>query len=303
MQQGNIIKLPRVSVLMATYNGIDYLEEQIMSILSQKGVIISLFISDDCSDDDTVGLLKRYKKKYDNIFIVSKNKKFGSAARNFLSLLNDHDATNFDYIALADQDDIWLDSKIYRSINCFNKLNSSGYSSNVTSWKEPNNLKNKIIFDQKQTKYDFMFQGPGPGCSFVLKSDSAQKLILFIRSLSQSEVDQIWFHDWLIYAFFRFNNHKWHIDNESHILYRQHDSNVLGANEGNKASLKRMKLIYTKEYRQQILFLSKVIGYERHLPIFKFNLFNFCFILSPFKTRRKPLHGLILFILSVFRAF
>ena len=43
MQQGNIIKLPRVSVLMATYNGIDYLEEQIMSILSQKGVIISLY--------------------------------------------------------------------------------------------------------------------------------------------------------------------------------------------------------------------------------------------------------------------
>ena len=124
MQQGNIIKLPRVSVLMATYNGINYLDEQIMSILSQKGVIISLFISDDCSDDNTVGLLERYKKKYDNIFIVSKNKKFGSAARNFLSLLNDHDATKFDYIALADQDDIWLDSKIYRSINCFNKLNT-----------------------------------------------------------------------------------------------------------------------------------------------------------------------------------
>lgn len=164
-------------------------------------------------------------------------------------------------------------------------------------------IKDKIFFDQKQTPYDYIFQGRGPGYSFVLSSNSAKNFQEYLNKLPEESVGKVWFHDWFVYAFFRFNNLSWFLDNESHILFRQHDTNVLGAHKGIKTSFNRFISISSKEYRKQVIFLSKIIGYKVLLPLKKINILNYCLILSSFKARRKPIQTFILFISSLIRVF
>lgn len=57
-----------VAVLMSTYNGAEYLREQIESILQQKGVKVELYIRDDGSTDETLSILEEYNA-YDNIHV------------------------------------------------------------------------------------------------------------------------------------------------------------------------------------------------------------------------------------------
>lgn len=49
-----------VAVLMSTYNGENYIKEQIESIFNQKGVIVKLYVRDDGSKDRTLEILKDY---------------------------------------------------------------------------------------------------------------------------------------------------------------------------------------------------------------------------------------------------
>lgn len=58
-----------VAVLMSTYNGEKYLKEQIDSILAQKDVDVTLFIRDDGSSDNTIGICKEYVEKHKNIVL------------------------------------------------------------------------------------------------------------------------------------------------------------------------------------------------------------------------------------------
>ena len=74
----------RATVLMATYNGQNFIEEQINSINAQVGVQPEIFFSDDGSIDDTKKILAKYKNCFD---LTPKNLNCGSAA-NFLWLLN-----------------------------------------------------------------------------------------------------------------------------------------------------------------------------------------------------------------------
>lgn len=54
---------------MCTYNGAKYLEEQLDSIVNQSYPIYELIVQDDCSNDETVNILKRYKEKYSFVYI------------------------------------------------------------------------------------------------------------------------------------------------------------------------------------------------------------------------------------------
>ena len=55
--------MEKIDILMATYNGEKYLEEQIESILNQTYSNFRLIISDDCSTDRTCEILKEYYQK------------------------------------------------------------------------------------------------------------------------------------------------------------------------------------------------------------------------------------------------
>lgn len=103
--------IARVLVLMATYNGQEHLAEQLDSILNQEGVEVFVRVSDDCSTDNTFRILETYASEHDNIEIIY-NSTHQSKTRTIMQLVYDAPVESYDYIALANQDDIWLSGKL-----------------------------------------------------------------------------------------------------------------------------------------------------------------------------------------------
>ena len=106
---------PLVSIIMCTYNGEKYLDEQIDSILKQDYTAIELIIVDDRSTDNTWQKLNQWKELYPSISTCRNEINLGYN-KNFENALS---LANGDFIALADQDDIWLPQKITELINSF----------------------------------------------------------------------------------------------------------------------------------------------------------------------------------------
>ncbi len=74
---------PKVLVIMASYNGELYIENQIESILNQEQVDVNIFIQDDNSCPRNVKYLKKITHSNKNIFVKYNDRNFGSAGQNF----------------------------------------------------------------------------------------------------------------------------------------------------------------------------------------------------------------------------
>jgi len=102
------VKEPLISVALCTYNGAKYIKEQLDSIIGQSYKNLEIVIVDDVSTDQTFDIVSSYAKTdsrvkcYKNEHNLGFNKNFEKA----LSL------TTGDYIAISDQDDIWLPNKL-----------------------------------------------------------------------------------------------------------------------------------------------------------------------------------------------
>ena len=83
-----------VCVLMSTYNGEKYLEEQIDSILAQKGCKVQLLVRDDGSSDGTIGILQKYHEEGYLEYYTGENLK---PAKSFMDLL--YNAPKAEYYA------------------------------------------------------------------------------------------------------------------------------------------------------------------------------------------------------------
>ncbi len=95
-----------ISVCMATRNGEQYIEDQLASILGQLDPHDEVVISDDSSSDATLEIIRAFAD--DRIRLLTGNR-FFSPIYNFENALQH---ASGDIIALADQDDLWLDNKI-----------------------------------------------------------------------------------------------------------------------------------------------------------------------------------------------
>jgi len=299
--------LPQFAVLMATYNGAQWIEQQIESIFNQKLVKVDLYISDDCSKDETINVIEKYRNiNKCNIHYIDNNIDLSkrSSANNFFNLIKNVDSNKYDYISFCDQDDIWDNDKLYKSYRSIKNLNADCYSSNVTAfWDDNKKIYLKKSIDQNQ--YDYLFESAGPGCTYVITSLKYIELKNWIV-INQSKLNDIWFHDWLIYAFCRINEYKWVIESESTMQYRQHKTNVFGANTGFGLSRKnlnslfiRYKLVRSGEYRNKIINLIDVLDYSNwvSIRIKRFNLIDrFILAFNVTKFRKKKIDQMILFI-------
>jgi rhamnosyltransferase len=258
------IASPKVAVLLAAYNGMAFIDEQVKSILQQINVSVTLFISVDLSSDGTYEWCCNLADKDPRVIVLSYGERFGGAATNFYRLIRDVDFSDFDYVALSDQDDIWLEDKLITACNGINQNDVHGYSSNVTAfWAD--GRESVIDKAQAQRKYDYLFEAAGPGCTYVFLVEPLTKFKERMATQRQL-VNQITLHDWLLYAFFRAQGYRWLIDVNSKMRYRQHPSNQVGINKGLKAYLKRFELLKSGWYRQQVINISSFIQMET--PIF-----------------------------------
>lgn len=109
-----------VDILLASYNGENYIAEQLESILKQTWRDFRIIIRDDGSQDTTLSILRRYEAEYpDQIRVMENQPPTGAAKRNFFRLLHDSDG---EYVMFCDQDDIWNSDKIVLTMNEMNRL-------------------------------------------------------------------------------------------------------------------------------------------------------------------------------------
>jgi len=102
-----------VRVVMITYNGDQFFESQIDSILKQT-YLDAISIYDDCSKVDFVEKLLKISTGSSKIHLQRNNENLGVIPNIKLALSENHHAP---YIALADQDDVWLPEKLEKTYN------------------------------------------------------------------------------------------------------------------------------------------------------------------------------------------
>lgn len=105
-----------VSVALCTYNGEDYIEEQLESILNQTYDLYEIVVFDDDSGDNTASILQGYEDKFPDLFDINFNEKNLGVSRNFDRCIRHCEG---EVIAISDQDDIWHEEKIARQVKAF----------------------------------------------------------------------------------------------------------------------------------------------------------------------------------------
>ena len=101
-----------VSVIMPNYNGEKFLAETIESVLAQTYSNWELLITDDCSTDGSVALIRSFAEKDPRIKLFVQDENRGAAEARNRSLRE----ANGKWIAFLDSDDLWLPEKLERQI-------------------------------------------------------------------------------------------------------------------------------------------------------------------------------------------
>jgi rhamnosyltransferase len=286
VDRGTASGVPKTAVLLATHNGARFVREQIETILYQEGIDVTIFVSDDDSSDETLSVIESLRLSYGRIILLPRVGRLGSAGANFFRLIEQVDPETFSYFCLADQDDIWMRDKVSRAIDCMRESGASGYSGSVTA-RWPDGVSQLVDKGGARGCMDYMFEGPGPGCTFVMSDElyrAVRRLIVEKRAL----VSRVHYHDWLIYSFARWAGHAWFIDPVPKMVYRQHGGNDTGANAGVKALIFRASKIWSGWARDQVYLIADVCAYGDLLRArFSFGIGNILRLLRDLKEYRR----------------
>ena len=221
-------KNPKVQILLATYNGEKFLQEQLDSIVSQEYKLWELLIHDDGSVDNTISILNEYQRNYPKkVSILIDHKTFSSASKNFFHLIK-HRSKNANLYCLCDQDDIWHKYKLKKIIEVYKSkkvkqptLIYSDLSLINANGKLLEKSHDKLINYQKSsiTKNSTLYYNPVPGCTMSINSALADKI---------SYRKDMVMHDWWILLSAMYKNAALIYIKSPLVKYRQHSNNVLG---------------------------------------------------------------------------
>jgi glycosyltransferase involved in cell wall biosynthesis len=245
-EQQYFMTIPRVSVLLSSYNGARYIEDQVNSILSQRDVGITLYIRDDGSSDATVAIVSRLASLNSNIiFDVGDNIGFISSFFNLLAR-SDDDAH---YYAFADQDDFWLPEKLITGVMRLEARGGGAPAMYCSRTEYVNESLEHLSYSTEYEQEDIGFgnslvQNIATGCTIVINAN-AKKLVL-------TELPLICVvHDWWIYLVVSAFGVVVY-DPVSHIKYRQHAGNVIGASSSFvKNTIKRTRRFFSSAHQNR----------------------------------------------------
>lgn len=241
--------MDKVIVLMSSYNGQEFITEQIDSILNQTNADINLIIRDDGSTDNTLNILKNYRTVFPEKIEIIEGSNIGWRA-SFFKLIS-YAGTRYadhDFFAFADQDDIWLPDKTQRAIEKLNHYHDipSLYFSNLLYYKDGKNYGLIRKDDPPVTYKRCLVKNQATGCTVIF---NRELLIKLIKGLPEIPVA----HDYWSYMVACLCG-KVLRDEEAFILYRQHDNNQIGYKSGIinvwKRRFKNMRSLLTDRERE-----------------------------------------------------
>lgn len=211
-----------VCILMATYNGEDFLQEQLQSILRQTHTNWELYIGDDNSNDETLNIINCVAATDNRLHLVKfPDESTHGQLLNFKRLMNYIDSANYDYVMFADQDDIWYKTKIEHTLNFMLEVDH-GPTLVYTNFDENDkygNLKLRYdeLFQQKFELQQLLLQNWIMGCTMMINQD----LFLLGKNIPIEAEN----HDnWLALVALTYGKIKYLT--ESTMMHRIHENNV-----------------------------------------------------------------------------
>lgn len=219
--------MEKIDILMATYNGEKYLKEQIESILNQTYTDFNLLICDDCSSDNTIQILEEYSRKDSRIQIFSNETNQG-VVKNFENLLN---KVKCNYYMFADQDDVWKNDKIEKSVKKIEETQSDLVFCDLEVVDSKLNLINSSYWKQKgfykritkHNGFDALYlNNYVTGCTIIARSSRIKDILPLPKNAKYL------IHDYWIALMSSNYGHIDYID-EALIKYRQHENNEIGS--------------------------------------------------------------------------
>jgi len=256
-----------LSVALCTHNGSNYIEQQLCSLAEQSMLPAELVVCDDNSQDDTVEKIRRFSAMAPFKVRIYSNIPGLGVVKNFARAVS---LCSCEYIALCDQDDIWLPNKIETTMKkMFEVEASEGKDTPIlvhsdlkvvaqncqqiaASFMEYQSIKHL----NEQVINSLLVQNFVTGCTVILN----RALINRAMPLPQHVIMHDWWFAliaavWGRIAFVR----------ESTLLYRQHNLNVVGA-KGFFSINNIMKVFNLRKLDQGVanLFLQAVV-LSKHL--------------------------------------
>lgn len=178
----------RVSVCMATYNGQEYITEQVKSILAQLSSEDELIIVDDASKDSTLDVVRRFE---DPRIVLLCNKENMGYVASFEKAIS---ASKGEYIMLSDQDDVWLAGRVDTLVAALQAKDFA--ASNFTVFGGPANKYHKVQLKESDSRRwlanlitTWIGIRPYYGCTMAFTA-RAKKLILPFPGFLKETHDQ-----------------------------------------------------------------------------------------------------------------
>jgi len=211
-----------VCILMATYNGELFLQEQLQSILKQTYTNWELYIGDDDSNDETLNIINHISTVDNRIHLVEfHDDPAHGQLLNFKRLINYIDPVNFDYVMFADQDDVWYETKIEHTLSFMLEVDC-GPTLVYTNFDENDKygtlkLRYDEPFQQKFRLQQLLLQNWIMGCTMMINPE----LLLIGKNIPVEAVN----HDnWLALVAMTYGKIK--CLTESTMMHRIHENNV-----------------------------------------------------------------------------
>ncbi|MEE1314241.1 MAG: glycosyltransferase family 2 protein [Faecalimonas sp.] len=220
-----------ISVAMATYNGENYIEEQLASIYRQSRKVDEIVISDDASADGTIAKIQSFAKNYPDCKIrLFQNESNQGYKRNFQNALS---LCEGDIIFLCDQDDVWKRKKVevlteFLEDNPEAALVSSAFTQidgageivdahkNVYKKGLPKQVPVSVPIE------DLIFHNISQGCSMAMRREIKDRYLQFFTDKLP--------HDWMINIVAAMQKKCYFID-RALFFYRIHEKNTIGLND------------------------------------------------------------------------
>lgn len=216
--------MAKCCVLLSTYNGEQYLYEQLESLSLQiTDEPIVVLVRDDGSKDDTVNMVNDFGKNHPNMAVMCEKGTNLGVQKSFLALLKL--APDADYYAFCDQDDYWEPNKLHTAMSMLEPHCDipALYYSNYDVVDEHLNsfyVKDIVSVGVSDSLTQILFQNRVPGCTIVFN----RKLLEVLRAL---DIEMVQMHDAYVLAV----AHATGVivgDQAPQIRYRQHGNNTVG---------------------------------------------------------------------------
>jgi len=246
-----------IDVLIATYNGEKFIEELLTSVLQQTYGDISIIIVDDCSSDRTYEILKNFAKAKDKIRLYQNDKNIGYI-KTYERLI---ELSSSDYFMFADQDDIWVETKIECSYEAIKREKVDVVFTDMTVVDSDLHVihesYNRYMHLKAHTakKQHLLVKNYSTGCTMLCSRGLKDKILPFIKLKPPDYI-----YDWYILMIASINKGFFYLD-RSTVLYRLHEGNSIGIKKKKgfydilrDAKKTRISFIHTRiEFHKQLL--------------------------------------------------